>query len=335
MDVPERRSSLGPARLVIGSLVLGGGIVALGMLFGGGTANAAEPPAPSPLGGVVAAVASVAPAAPVPVADVAGQVVQPVASDVREAAGAAPVEAVVSPVADAADRVVAAPVELVAPVAATPASGGGAATATASGASAQAPEAPASPAPAPQTSLTLGLVRTLAAPLAPVTSLLANHPVGTLTAPIAAAADGVLAVVAGVVADTVQPLAVPVGAAPAGEQSAAPSVDVQPAVARVTAAGTARAPASSHSPASAPAFGAPSALLADAPHGDSDVPVPGTPSGVLGTSASGVQAGGHGSGVAALGGSASPGTALGVRAGIPADDDLTTSPVFDHDISPD
>ncbi|MEN2741333.1 hypothetical protein ABCS02_26410 [Microbacterium sp. X-17] len=334
VDVPERRSSLTPARLLIGSLVLGGGIVALGMLFGGGTANAAEPPAPSPLGGVVAAVASVTPAAPAPVAEVAAQVVQPVASGVREAAGAAPVEAVVSPVADAADRVVAAPVELVAPGAATPELGAGAATATAPGAPAQAADTPASPAPAPQTSSTLALVRTLAAPLSPVTSLLANHPVSTLTAPIAAAADGVLAGVAGVVVQTVQPL-VPAGVAPAGEQSALPSVDVQPAVARVAAVSTVRATASSYSPASAPATGAPSALLADAPHGDSDVPVPGTPSGVLGTSASGAQAGGYGSGVATLGGNASPATALGVRAGLPADDDLPTSPVFDHDISPD
>ncbi|MFE4949112.1 hypothetical protein ACFQ9V_03305 [Leifsonia sp. NPDC056665] len=312
MDVPEvRRSSLAPARLLIGSLVLGGGIVALGLLFGGGTANAAEAPAPGPLGGVVATVVSVTPAAPAPVREVAAQVVQPVASVVQQVAAAAPVEAVVSPVAQVADRVVAAPVELVAPAAGTP----------------------ASQAPAPQTAL----ARTLTAPLTLVTSVLANHPVSTLTAPIAAAADGVLAGVAGVVVGTVRPLAVPGVTGPAREQSVIPSNDVQPAVALASAAAasTVRAVAP-YSPASTPTTGATSARLADAPNPDQGMPSPGTPSGALGTSPAAAQAGGYSSGFATLGGSAAwPAAVVSVRAGLPADDDLPTSPGFDHDISPD
>ncbi|MFE4468382.1 hypothetical protein ACFRFH_06140 [Leifsonia sp. NPDC056824] len=327
-------------RLLIGSLVLGSGIVALGLLFGGGTANAAEAPAPGPLGGVVATVASVTPAAPAPVREVAAQVVQPVASVVQQVAAAAPVEAVVNPVAHAAGRVVAAPVELVAPAAAVPAAGGGTtgAETSTSGASAQVADAPASQAPALQTALArLPLMGTLAAPLTQVTSVLANHPVSTLTAPIAAAADGVLAGVAGLVVGTVRPLAVPGAAGPGGEQTAIPLVDVQPAVAPASAAveRTVRAVAP-YSPASVPTAGAASALLADAPYRDSDVPSPGNPSGVLGTSPGAAQSGGYSSGFATLGGSpAWPATAASVRAGLPADDDLPTSPVFDHDISPD
>lgn len=338
VDVPERRSFITPARLLIGSVVLGGGIVALGLLFGGGSANAAEPPAPNPLGGVVAsvdsvaagvgdtagaAVASVTPAAPVPVREIAAQVAQPVASAVGQVAEAAPVETVVSPVAQAADGAVAAPVEQVAPVVTTPASGAGAS--------------------APQTSAPRhALVSTLGASVALVTSALADHPVSAVTAPITATADGLLAGVAGAAVDAAQPLTVAGAAEPAGEQSAILSGDARPArgvsspPASARAATALRAAAPPYVPASGTTPAANSALLGDASRGDSDAPSQGTPSGVMGTSASGGQAGGSGSGVAALGGNAaSLLSALSLSAGLPADDDLPSSPVFDHDSSPD
>lgn len=396
-EVPElRRSILTPARLLIGSLLLGGGIVALGLLFGGGSANAAEHPTPDPLGGIVATVDSVAggvgqtagavvsavvpdapavvsgapaaavpvaaapgaaaptaaaptPAAPTPVQSMVVQVVQPVAHVVQHVAATAPVEAVTSPVAQAADQVVAA----AAPTSIVPASASGTAGGSAQGAIAPTSPAPASSAsasPAPNTQAPdaqapfprFSLTRLLSAPLSLVSTVLTGRPVSTLTAPVTATADRLLSAVAGTVVGTVQPLATLSAPDPAAEPSVIAPVGVQPAASSVASAtpvaAVVRTAPDLHARDAAPAapMTAPgSTTLGGTPRG-SDLPSPGSPSGVLGTSPTGASAGGYNSGVAALGGGpASLAVSVSARAGLPADDDLPTSPLFDHDISPD
>lgn len=313
VDVPEvRRSSLTPLRLLIGALVLGGGVTVLGLLFGGGSANAAEPPAPDPLGSVVsslttgvgetahAVTSAVAPALPAPVRSTVAQVVQPVTQVVDHVAEATPVAAVVTPVAATVDKV----------VAATPVS-----------------------------------------QLPIVGAVLGATPVESLTAPVAAVADGTVSNVSAALDTAVKPLAPatsqpPVGGTPTVEPGAPGQVSTESPAALVTtavapdagvwaASGFALFPpaiaagAAGSARSSAPAPGG-------APPGGSDPPSPGVPSGSLGASSSAGSSGGAASAPAVSGDAlATPSTIPGGRAALPSGDDLPAAPLFDHDISPD
>jgi hypothetical protein len=185
-------------------------------------------------------------------------------------------------------------------------------------------------------------VGALVPPLSLVTAVLADHPVSTLTAPIASAADQVVAGIAGAVVNTVTPVTVPPGSGQSGggPSASGPPLDAAappPAAVLPFAAATSGFDAWREAlPAAAPASGAVSGSSGGAPGGGSDLPSPGSPSGVLSAGSAGSAGPGSAPGFAALGGNgAGLASALGARAGLPADDDLPTAPVFDHDISPD
>ncbi len=313
VDVPEvRRSSLTPLRLLIGSLILGGGVTVLGLLFGGGSANAAEPPAPDPLGSAVsslttgvgetahAVTSAVAPALPAPIRSTVTQLVQPVTQVVDRVAESTPVAAVVTPVAATVDKV----------VAATPVS-----------------------------------------QLPIVGAALGATPVESLTAPVAAVADGTVSDVSAALDTAVAPLAPtasqpPVGGTPTVEPGTPGSVSPASPVALVSTAVApdVRVTAASGLVLFTPAIAAGAAGSAasstvapgGAPPGGSDPPSPGVPSGSLGAGSSAGSSGGAASASAVAGDAFAPASTVpGGRAALPSGDDLPAAPLFDHDISPD
>lgn len=304
MDVPERRSSFTPLRLLIGALVLGGGVTALGLIFGGGGANAAEPPAPDPLGSVVSSVtgtvggtaqavtSAVAPALPDPVRATVAQLVQPVTQVFDHAAEAAPVAAVVTPVASTVDQV----------VAATPVS-----------------------------------------QLPIVGAALGATPVEALTSPVSAAADDALSGVSTALRTAVAPIAPLVSQPPAVDTptAGAPIGDGFATAATVVTGAVARASLDSGPPLSSvtPPLGSGSSAASapgGAPPGGSGLPSPGVPSGSPGAGSSGGSSGGAAPSVAVTADAfAAEASTRAGRAALPAGDALPASPLFDHDISPD
>ncbi|MEO7016112.1 MAG: hypothetical protein ABI067_06170 [Leifsonia sp.] len=132
---PDTRGRhLGPARLLIGSVIAGAGIAVLGFFLGGNSASAAEPtpppvPAAHSLGGAVgsaisgadsvvsstvskvggavgAVVQPVVAALPQPVPQAVATVTAPVVDAVQDVAASAPASQVITPVASAVDGVV-------------------------------------------------------------------------------------------------------------------------------------------------------------------------------------------------------------------------------------
>jgi hypothetical protein len=126
----ERRSFLTPARVLVGSLIGGAGIVLLGFFFGANSASAAEPAPSDPVAhsvlssvgslasevdravagtvgqagdAVGAAARPVAAVVPAPVRHAVSAVAAPVTDAVRDVAAASPVTHVVTPVATAVD----------------------------------------------------------------------------------------------------------------------------------------------------------------------------------------------------------------------------------------
>jgi hypothetical protein len=132
---PDTRGRhLGPARLLIGSVIVGAGIAVLGFFLGGNSASAAEPtpppvPAAHSLGGSVgsavsgadsvvsstvskvsgtvgAVVQPVTAALPQPVPQAVATVTAPVVDAVQDVAASAPASQVITPVSSAVDGVV-------------------------------------------------------------------------------------------------------------------------------------------------------------------------------------------------------------------------------------